>query len=88
MSTDECQEDDPAGHCVASYDPATGTMGPAMCVPDCVMPADLQAWCIDHASCCPGLLCSAVDGFCYAPGETTGTDTGGTATGTGTGTGG
>ena len=83
-STDECREDGGEGHCVASYDPATGTMGPATCVPGCLMPADLQAWCIDHESCCPGLLCSTVDGFCYDPSTTgtgTGTGTGGASTG-------
>lgn len=65
--------------CVAPYDPGAGTgmlgMGAPVCVPSCVAEDALELWCIDDASCCEGLECSAIDGFCRAP---AGTSTGGT----------
>ncbi len=67
----DCSE----GVCVAPYDPTAGTgaagMGAPFCVPSCVPEDALSLWCIDDASCCEGLSCSASDGFCVgAPGTT------------------
>jgi hypothetical protein len=39
-------------------------MGMALCVPTCIPEDTLDLWCIDDASCCDGLACNAIDGFC------------------------
>jgi hypothetical protein len=60
------------GVCVAPYDPGAGPaagsgaagMGMAACVPSCIGEDALDLWCIDDASCCEGLACNAIDGFC------------------------
>jgi hypothetical protein len=66
----ECSD----GVCVAPYDPGAGPgslgMGAPVCVPSCVPEDALELWCIDDASCCEGLECSAIDGFCVGPGGT------------------
>jgi hypothetical protein len=69
-ATRECE----TGVCVAPYDPGAGTgvagMGMAVCVPACVAEDALDLWCIDDASCCEGLECNAIDGFCDGPSGT------------------
>ncbi len=53
----------------------------------CVPQTDLQRWCFDDASCCEGLRCNRVDGFCVGDEDgTTGTgaDTDPPSTGTDT----
>ena len=71
----DCSE----GVCVAPYDPAAGQgaagMGAPACVPSCVPEDALALWCIDDASCCEGLTCSASDGFCVGTAGTTGDST-------------
>jgi hypothetical protein len=64
MTSTDCGEE---GHCVAPYDPGGGGLGEATCVPECTVEDDLLRWCIDDASCCMGLRCRAVDGFCVPP---------------------
>ena len=76
--------------CVAEYaaDTLGGERSPGRCAPasECVGALDLGRWCFDHAGCCEGLRCRAVDGICEEPGlgqDTTGTTgAGGTETGT------
>ena len=67
----ECE----TGVCVAAYDPGlgagAGAAGMAVCVLECIAEDALDLWCIDDASCCEGLECNAIDGFCSgAPGAT------------------
>ena len=62
----EVSEDCDAGFCVAPYDAGASQRGPAACVDMCVGQDDLVRWCIDDASCCAGLSCNGVDGFCVA----------------------
>ena len=73
----ECAGD--AAHCVAPYDSGTHRIGDAQCVSTCVEAGDLARACVDDASCCAGLRCNPVDGFCAA-------EPAGTSTGSSTGT--
>jgi hypothetical protein len=75
VTSEECDD----GVCVAPYDPGAGSgrdgMGLSVCVPSCV-PADaLTLWCTDDASCCDGLECRAIDGFCIGAAGTSGDST-------------
>lgn len=81
--------DDGVPHCVAPYDAGLGVIGAPVCVASCVDAGDLARACIDDDSCCEGLMCNPVDGFCAsAPVDdttsSTGSGTGGTG-GTGSG---
>ncbi len=78
--SNECEGDNV--HCVAPYDAGLGQIGSAVCVASCVEAGDLARACIDDDSCCEGLQCNPVDGFCGAElvDETT------SSTGTGGGT--
>ena len=62
--SNECEGD--TAHCVAPYDAGLGEIGAAVCVESCVESGDLARACIDDDSCCAGLLCNPVDGFCAA----------------------
>ena len=62
----EVSEDCDDRFCVAPYDAGASQRGPAACVDMCVEQDDLARWCIDDASCCEGLSCNGVDGFCVA----------------------
>lgn len=80
MNSADCETD---GYCAAPYDPASGTPTDARCVTTCIETTDLGRWCVDNSSCCPGLRCNAVDGFCIPTGST---DTGsGSSSGDSTG---
>jgi hypothetical protein len=75
--TDDCGTE--GQHCVAAYDAGTSTPGPGLCVGACLDADDLTRWCVDDGSCCEGLRCHAVDGFCIprgsgSTGEADGTD--------------
>lgn len=60
--SNECDGD--TAHCVAPYDAGLGEIGAALCVESCVQAGDLARACIDDDSCCAGLTCNPVDGFC------------------------
>ncbi len=75
------------GHCVAPYDPGTQTIGPSVCVQACVDAGDLARACRDDGSCCDGLTCNPVDGFCNAQDDGTSSSSGsGSSTSEDTGT--
>lgn len=87
----ECAETS-SPFCVAPYDPGSGTIEEAACVAECVAVGDLARACRDDDSCCAGLLCNQVDGFCAAEAvDSTSSSSGGdtdTDTDTTSGTGG
>ncbi|MCR9160945.1 MAG: hypothetical protein ACE37F_10960 [Nannocystaceae bacterium] len=74
-------------HCVAPYDGGLGEIGAASCVERCLEAGDLARACIDDDSCCSGLSCNPVDGFCASDADDETTSSTGTGTGTGTETG-
>lgn len=87
---DDCQttsDCDPGLLCVAPFDESLGPEGKGLneCVAECVGIMDETRWCADAQACCdPEAECTD-RGYCVLPGESTGSDTGGSDTGTTTG---
>lgn len=78
------QECETTGACVAPYDPGTVSPGASVCVATCIETDDLSRWCIDDQSCCDGLRCNEVDGFCLPYSSTSGSSSTPSTSGSGT----